>query len=201
LRRKIIHQGSIDTAALVPDQRLIDIWTKPYNISSLLPVLWHIGVGEGWANILELGTGFCASTSVWDDLARINNGICFTVDDYNRAPKGEALGLANTQFLQARTEEVGTVKLVMEGIGLHEVDVLFIDALHTEEAMERDFLNYQDLVKPEGFIIFHDVCFRDVRAEGPDFWFPKNWPHKYEKITLSFSNGLGMLRKISHEDI
>jgi predicted O-methyltransferase YrrM len=38
------------------------------------------------------------------------------------------------------------------------VDFLFIDGDHTYEGVKRDFEMYSPLVRPDGLIVFHDIC-------------------------------------------
>jgi predicted O-methyltransferase YrrM len=41
--------------------------------------------------------------------------------------------------------------------GIHDFNFVFIDADHTYEAVKRDYLNWSPLVKPGGWISFHDT--------------------------------------------
>lgn len=85
------------------------------------------------------------------------------------------------------------------------IDVLFIDADHSEEAAYADFRNYFPYIRPHGLILMHDahpgddslcapewcggVC-RAIERLGRD-------NREYEMVTIPFSPGLVICRKRS----
>lgn len=75
----------------------------------------------------------------------------------------------------------------------NSIDILYIDGLHTYEAVKHDFETWQPKVKKEkGVIMFHDVC----ETQG-DFGVYKLWNELKKKykhtITFEHYHGLGVI--------
>lgn len=187
--RSIIHNGNNNSHAVFPDANLQASWEKEGDISALLPIVHSIGIGEKWDTVLELGTGRGILSACLVDIVKRFNGHLITAD-FRDHSNVESLG--NCTFVAG---DHANVKPILNAVGSRKLDCLFIDGDHHADAIKRDFNNFEHLVKPEGFIMFHDVCLLDPECEGPDFWVPATFKN-YEKLTLSFSNGLGILRKL-----
>lgn len=84
-----------------------------------------------------------------------------------------------------------------------EIDMLFIDADHSKEAVLNDFQNYFPFVKPHGLILLHDGHPKDELNMSSgycgDGWktieeLSKNC-EKYEMVTIPVHPGLTICRK------
>jgi len=60
-------------------------------------------------------------------------------------------------LIEGKSENPETIKTVREILKGRKVDFLFIDAEHTNEAVERDFENYSGFIRRGGLIAFHDL--------------------------------------------
>ncbi len=74
-----------------------------------------------------------------------------------------------------------TLRRVKETLKNNQLDVLFIDGDHRYEGVKGDFMMYKDLVRENGFILFHDI----VQDHGV----------RFGKITPAFSGGVPALWK------
>jgi len=192
----MLTHGSVTGAATMPSQAVIRSWEKTSNMSQLAPIYYFIGIGENWKNILELGTGFGVSTTTLTEIAKVNGGLVITVDREDMRDKIK--NLTNYKFIQTHTGDTYRIKNVLKNNNIEELDCLFIDADHHADSIREDFHRYKYLVKPGGFVIFHDVVLVDEECEGSEFWFNEDFGEGFEKLTLSFCNGLGILRKIDY---
>jgi predicted O-methyltransferase YrrM len=61
---------------------------------------------------------------------------------------------------------------VIELLGGKRIDVLFIDGDHSYEGVKKDFINYRNVVRKEGIIVFHDIVYNkfDPDIEVSRFW-------------------------------
>lgn len=81
-------------------------------------------------------------------------------------------------------------------------DVLFIDANHTREFVEKDWLNYGPLAR---IVVFHDIAWKrppewkgGYRIDVPEFWNSIKGKFRHEEIKLDPTgqdNGIGILWK------
>lgn len=195
-KRTIIHNGGRAMKLDLPRQDLLDFWsTKVSDMTVISAMLYFIGINEGWKNMLELGSGEGLTCQAMDEVASKTGGKILTVD-IERNTSAKIPHTPRVHQLLASTHDVPKVISKLEELDLMSLDMLWIDADHRKEAVAQDFENYNHLVRPEGMILFHDVCVLDPECEVPEWWIDKEFPG-FEKLTLSFNNGLGMLRKIS----
>jgi predicted O-methyltransferase YrrM len=181
------------TVAQALPSRLDTLLQEKSDIGALLPIIYHIGKNEKWEYILELGTGYGRSTSVLAEIIP-DGGFLITVDQ--KFYIKYVSPIKNIKYtLAVLGEDDQRVKDFIKKLSIDKIDCLFIDADHRANAMKRDFDTYKDLVKDWGYILFHDVCLMGEECEGPNYWFDEPF-NGYEKLTLSISNGLGILRKI-----
>lgn len=61
------------------------------------------------------------------------------------------------ELIQADSHLDGTRDLLTQRLGVDRVDLLFIDADHTEAGVRRDFELYAPLVVPGGMVCLHDI--------------------------------------------
>lgn len=91
------------------------------------------------------------------------------------------------------------------------VDFMFIDGDHTYEGVKADYFNFRDMVKPGGFIAFHDIldtpvhrsngCYvahfwNELKATGIEYWeFVDNNEYMcYTAPNPSKSMGIGVIK-------
>lgn len=195
--RTIIHHGGRPMKLDFPKQELLNHWaTHVSDTTVIAAMLYFIGINEKWQNILELGTGQGLTGTALHEVVEKTNGKILTVDilpdnDRRSLPKSQRI-----HELIESTHNVSAVKKVLHELEMDELDCIWIDADHRKEAVKQDFEDYNHLIRPEGMILFHDVCVLDPECEVPEWWMDTEFPG-FEKFTLSFNNGLGMLRKIS----
>jgi len=92
------------------------------------------------------------------------------------------------------------VKNVLNG---EKLDVLFIDGDHTYDGVKKDYEMYEDFVKDNGFILFHDINDSQYHRES-DCYVSKFWNElKGKKIEFNEKQswaGIGVLQKISRKN-
>ncbi len=185
------HNGERHTKHIVMPEAtkkfLIDHGAGP--TVGLLEIMYQIVMHENLAQILELGTAQGISTRVLCDAAEQLSGGFVSVDMGGFANVVPAFGT----FVQAHTGKYDVIKAVLDAKGMDQLDCLFIDADHSASAIQSDFDMYGPLVRRGGIVFFHDICVMDPECEGPIFW-NQDFPG-WEKFTITWSNGLGILRK------
>lgn len=83
------------------------------------------------------------------------------------------------------------------------IDMIFIDADHSREAVEQDFVNFFPFVKPHGLILLHDTHPMDKAATSPErcgdaYQAIESLSRKFEQfemMTLPWHPGLTLCRK------
>lgn len=194
--KKIITTEKYTIAQIVPSS-LDLLLNEKSDIGALLPIIYHIGKNENWKYILELGTGYGRSTSALAEIVP-DDGLLITIDKNNYIKYKPQI--KNIKYIIATLgRDDQKIKDFIKNLNIQSIDCLFIDADHRADAIKKDFENYKYLVKDWGYIMFHDICLIDDECEGPDFWFEEQFKG-YEKLTISISNGLGILRKIPNEN-
>lgn len=84
-----------------------------------------------------------------------------------------------------------------------EIDMLFIDADHSKQAVEEDFLAYFPFVVPHGLILLHDSYPKDLEQTNPGYCGDgylaiEKLSHRtddYEMMTIPVPPGLTLCRK------
>jgi autotransporter strand-loop-strand O-heptosyltransferase len=117
-------------------------------------------------NFMEIGTDQGGSFAIWSKLS--NDGIRISVDmphgqfgraDYNEYERDEylkSLG-SNVTMLWGSSHEYTMLEEVESILNGDLLDFLFIDGDHTYEGVKQDYEMYRHLVKPGGWIGFHDT--------------------------------------------
>lgn len=105
-------------------------------------------------------------------------------------------------FIEADSQNPGTILKVMEALEGKKVDFLFIDGNHKKTAVENDYNIYSRLVRPGGIVAFHDIdcTFRpteeDVGAGVTWFWNDFKKTHKVEEFInteVAVHMGIGII--------
>ncbi len=86
----------------------------------------------------------------------------------NNTEKVKALapGISQYEFLEGGSYEPQTIQNVKSILNGRQFDFLFIDGDHSYDGAVADFLSYYSLVKPGGFIGFHDIVPDEVAKFG-----------------------------------
>jgi predicted O-methyltransferase YrrM len=79
------------------------------------------------------------------------------------------------------------------------IDLLFIDANHTFEAVKRDYLEWSNFVREGGFIAFHDVFFQEEKGEwsGPGAVVHQHLLFDERFVTHKFIDSLFIAKRVS----
>ncbi|MHC4332192.1 MAG: class I SAM-dependent methyltransferase [Planctomycetota bacterium] len=104
---------------------------------------------------IELGTCSGASAVLF---GMVTSGQVVSVDI---SSKKRTESRENVSFVEGDTHSVDTIQAVKDIVG-DSVDFLFIDAGHLYDQVKKDFEMWSPLVRPGGWIAFHDVDPRHV---------------------------------------
>ena len=117
-------------------------------------------------NFMEIGTDQGGTFAIWSKLSE--DGIRISVDmphgefgsshydEYKRDEHLKSLG-SNVTMLWGSSHEYEMLKKVENVLGDNLLDFLFIDGDHVYEGVKKDYEMYKHLVKPGGWIGFHDI--------------------------------------------
>jgi len=105
---------------------------------------------------------------------------------------------SNVYLIENNSHYVGARLAVEKIIGNEKLDMLYIDGDHTYEGVKKDYEMYQDLVKKDGWIIFHDINdsehHRDMGVGVGKFW-KELQGHKQEFNTHKHWAGIGIIKQ------
>jgi cephalosporin hydroxylase len=116
---------------------------------------------------MEIGTDQGGTFAIWSKLSA-EDGIRISVDlphgpygvdnyDVNKRDEYlKSLG-TNVHTIHGSSHEIHIKEQVKNLLGETQLDFLFIDGDHTYEGVKQDYEMYKELVKPGGWIGFHDV--------------------------------------------
>jgi len=161
---------------------------------------WHQGLIIHLASILrprvyvELGIFKCGLFNRMIPFAEQLIGVDANPEAGNhmaRSPKVRFVATTTSDFAQhLRNEPLS-------------IDMMFIDADHSREAVEEDFVNFFPFVKPHGLILLHDTHPMDTAATSQDrcgdgYQTIERLSRKseqFEMMTLPWHPGLTLCRK------
>jgi GT2 family glycosyltransferase len=201
----INRYGKIDRPIIEVDWNL---WQKKYELLMVQELLKHERVNK----VLEIGTAHGGSTLLWAKMAEFSRGHVYTIDQ----PSETGTMIDETHYRDMVTQYRGDshdlelVKRINAEAG--SIDLLFIDGDHSYEGVKKDFENFYDLVRTDGFIIFHDILdsevHRKVGCYVSKFWneikdkyesFECIDPNKYGHNVPADSMGIGIIKKGSEK--
>ena len=157
--------------------------------------------------IIELGThaggsfmGFCEASS--------KDAILISIDrNHGGAPDKIKKFHRNALTITGDTQDKNNLMLVKNIIEDKKIDFLFIDANHTYDGVKKDFNLWSPLVRDNGIISLHDVCYHlhNKDCEVEKFWNEiKNklkWKFKeYHFEDNQTNRGIGVLQKNNYSD-
>lgn len=168
------EQGNLDGAIVCYQEALVKALIRDaYEIGMLqlreeIDALARFVLVTNPKNVMEIGSHHGGTMYLWCKLLK-NEGKRIAVD----LPGGRFGGLAaedidrRNERMQAWSPEmsiicedshdVATFEKVRGLLGEERLDFLFIDGDHTYEGVKLDFFMYRNLVRPGGFIAFHDI--------------------------------------------
>lgn len=157
-----------------------NIWQKKTEINALQRYL----LGNKIEKVLEIGIGYGGTAVLWAKMVEQYNGKVFCADlTFKRDIPKSYENIPQQKFiaeLQGDSHNLEFKKKVHEEVGM--VDLLLIDGDHSYAGTRDDFYSYRDLVKPGGFIVFHDIVesehHRFYGVNVAQFW--KEIKHQYE---------------------
>jgi len=93
-----------------------------------------------------------------------------------------------------------TKNVVLSIMQNQKFDFIFIDGDHSYEGVKKDFEMYSPLIKPGGYIAFHDINSTDHPNQSnygvSKFWNELKSEHKFEFNSKSFFMGIGVVKII-----
>lgn len=100
---------------------------------------------------VELGAYYGANAALLNTVTRVKT-VCVDI-----APQySDRLPRERVEIVQGYTDGPDTLVRVQEALG-GPVDCLFIDADHLYESVKKDFEIWSKLVRPGGWVVFHDI--------------------------------------------
>jgi predicted O-methyltransferase YrrM len=110
--------------------------------------------------VLEIGTAYGNSAlAIGQALEDNKKGKLYTIDPIEREIANIAIKKSG---LKHRINYIlGYSYDVIPSLGLPQIDIAFIDANHSGEHPSRDFHLVHDLLRPGGFLVFHDSILYD----------------------------------------
>lgn len=143
--------------------------------------------------VLELGTAEGGTAALWAMMLEADGSV-ISVDSKKRADRLYKGTYLDDKIIEVygNTHEEATRDVVTKILNGNKIDFLFVDADHTHNGVEADFMDYSKFVKPGGIIAFHDSA-RMVRA----FWdYIKTQYMSWEILHIKepSHNGIGVIK-------
>jgi hypothetical protein len=196
LIRKLKLSGLSRASNDVPQRNLLDIPLP----GMAAPGNWHVNFIEHIAAItspkvyVELGLYECELFNRIEPYAERLIGVDMRADVEAfmiKSPKVRFVNSTTDGFVKSLTPD----SLV--------IDLLFIDADHSREAVWRDFWNFLPFVADHGLILLHDAYPGEPRLTAPAFcgdgynaiYELSQQREQFELVTLPVSPGLAICRK------
>lgn len=108
----------------------------------------------------QCGTAMALAWAMGKDSRVVSVDLPVEQDGTPKFCEDEAKRLLGDQFTLVRgySTSYSTIAAVREALGDRPVDILFIDAEHTEEAALCEYKTYRPLLSENGMTAFHDIC-------------------------------------------
>jgi predicted O-methyltransferase YrrM len=100
-------------------------------------------------------------------------------------------------LLRQNSHLPGTIKVVRDILGGHDLDFLFIDGDHSYDGVREDFMMYSPLVREGGLIAFHDVAESGGSREVNRLWEELKPHYRHRELihqTGGGAMGIGVLQ-------
>jgi len=151
--------------------------TKPIegiqqNRNEIKEFVEYLNGGHNSGTILEIGLGYYGSTHF---LWRMIFDKVITIENKNNRIREFGLNIqkyygkwilddGKSYFIHGNSNDPKTIRNLYELT--NEVDIIFIDALHSYESVLTDWLVYSPRVKKDGIVAFHDCEKRFPHRKG-----------------------------------
>lgn len=134
---------------------IINYLISKYNLKSYL----EIGLDDPSRNFVNVS---CKNKESVDPY--LNDGNPYS--EYHKEKNDEIKALISKCLTYKMTSDE-----FFEKVKNHHYDIIFIDALHTEDACGKDIINSLKILNPGGFIVVHDClpCEEWLAVENPSF--------------------------------
>lgn len=128
------------------------------------------------------------------------NGSFHAVDTWRGDEHSELYGDEVFAMVQAHNSayysQISTLKRMTFDEALNDfsdasINLLHIDGFHTYEAVSHDFSTWAPKVKPDGVVLFHDICEKTKDFGVWRFW--EELKQRYPTMEFHHSHGLGVL--------
>lgn len=160
-----VYKGKGFFKTIKPRQNQVEIEELYHAVREIVP-----------QRVLEIGTARGGTLYLWTQVAA-DDATIVSVD----LPGGEFGGAypdcrlpfyqafarhdQTLHLLRKDSHKPRTIEKVSNLFDNHQIDFAFIDGDHTYEGVKADFCNYGPLVRPGGFIAFHDILPRPDLTE------------------------------------
>jgi predicted O-methyltransferase YrrM len=158
--------------------------------------------------IVEIGTKFGGTFLVWCEISKGKKISIDLVEGIHGGVSRENTEKRNMYFkerypnqcffIEGNSHDQMTLDLLIKELNNEKIDFLFIDGDHTYEGVKQDYEMYSDLVKPGGYIAFHDINDTE-RHRKRDVFVGKLWKelvgNKIEFNVNSDWAGIGVIQK------
>lgn len=211
-----LNASNVDISTPMTVDQIWDISRNKYEIQQK-PQEWKpfIDLLQQWPketrlNVLEIGTCNGGTTSTFCNL--FDNVTSISLDSNSFLEKLQS-EYSNWEFIQGHSQS----KKIIEFIKSKNIkyDLIFIDGDHSAEGVKRDFNSYKSLIKPTGYIVFHDILDTEFHRTHDcfvyEFWNKIKTiydsqeiididPNKNDNVINAYNNiwgGLGILKNIN----
>jgi predicted O-methyltransferase YrrM len=192
----------------VPLDELIEYVTIFYNLmqkKTEIKALLEFMAPRAPKTILEIGT--CGGGTLYLFTTVFKPDLLISVDlpggpfgggyAEQRIALYESLG--NVKLIRDDSHKPETYLKVKELLAGKQLDMLFIDGDHTYEGVKEDFRMYQEFVKKEGVIVFHDIHDQaGTECQVKSFWKELRGNHDSMEIIIDpeqLGAGIGLIFK------
>ena len=189
-------------------QNLAEIIDTAYNVFTMgqnrqeILELAEFVAGLNCQNILEIGSGAGGTLYIWRNLAS-GEVVSIDIDHAGQRVFNDERYPAPVQLITASSQDMSTFAQIKDKV----FDFIFIDGDHSYEGVKKDYMLYQGLCKPGGYIAFHDIndnwymqqnnCqvkkfWDELRGEKFEINYHTNWVPNAD-YTLG---GIGVIRNV-----
>ena len=150
--------------------------------------------------VLEIGTERGGTALLWAYLVDAQDGEVFTVDVNSPILVYDEYPSKRIVTIQGNSHHESTYEKVKNYLKGGKVDFLFIDGDHTYEGVKQDYEWYKKLVRPSGYIAFHDIQqsqHPEWKIEVSRFWRelkPQCFSVEFTDIDEGMGCGIGLVQ-------
>jgi len=190
-----------------------DIIQESYNLGMVQNHKEILGATEFFkelnvVNFMEIGTDQGGTFAIWSKLSKDGKRISVDIphgqfgrsdyDEYERDNYLKSLG-SDVTMICGSSHDNKILENVKKALGENLLDFLFIDGDHTYEGVKQDYEMYKHLVKPGGWIGFHDIKDTEFHRNANcrvDILWNELEGNKIEFIdNSSYYGGIGFIQK------